>query len=79
MKNLDMFRFAPHSATRVHPPSSGVIGIDTSRYLGTASTDSGVISLLQIIRAKDYSRARKTRIHVLGQRGSSEHLSLIIR
>ncbi|CAM6121767.1 unnamed protein product [Calypogeia fissa] len=34
-----MVRFAPHSATRVHPPSSGVIGIDTSRYLGTASTD----------------------------------------
>ncbi|CAM6113443.1 unnamed protein product [Calypogeia fissa] len=28
-----MVRFAPHSATRLHPPSSGVIGIDTSRYL----------------------------------------------
>ncbi|CAM6129908.1 unnamed protein product [Calypogeia fissa] len=79
MKILDMVRFAPHSATRVHPPSFGVIGINTSRYLGTASTDSGVISLLQTIRAKDYSRARETRKRILGRRGSSEHLSLIIR
>ncbi|CAM6113259.1 unnamed protein product [Calypogeia fissa] len=39
MKVLDVVRFAPHSATRVHSPSSGVIGIGTSRYLGTASTD----------------------------------------
>ncbi|CAM6107909.1 unnamed protein product [Calypogeia fissa] len=36
-----MVRFGPHSATRVYPPFSGVTGICSSRYLSTASSDSG--------------------------------------
>ncbi|CAM6092583.1 unnamed protein product [Calypogeia fissa] len=35
MRILDMVRLGPYSATRVRPPSSGVIGIATSRCLGT--------------------------------------------
>ncbi|CAM6087132.1 unnamed protein product [Calypogeia fissa] len=42
-----MVRFGPHSATRVYPPFSGVIGIGSSRYLSTASSDSGYSQVKQ--------------------------------
>ncbi|CAM6129433.1 unnamed protein product [Calypogeia fissa] len=46
MKFSGMVRFGPHSATRVHPPSSGLIGFGTSRSLGTAT--SGTVKCWQL-------------------------------
>ncbi|CAM6128519.1 unnamed protein product [Calypogeia fissa] len=47
MKLLDRVRLGPPSATRVRPPWPGVIDVGTSRYLGTASSDSGYSQIEQ--------------------------------
>ncbi|CAM6090084.1 unnamed protein product [Calypogeia fissa] len=46
IKFLCTVRPRPYFATRVLPPSSGMIGMDTSRYLGTAS--SGTMKCWQL-------------------------------